>query len=101
MWFAVEEQNVFFFFPQPLLQTGMRRQEMWVGWHVRMHACTFAVLSTGCAAIHSVTVNAYCEKEKRTKAHHMCCLCNGTFVEDNMPALTHAIHTHTHIHTVM
>lgn len=42
----------------------MCEAEMWVGWHVRMPTCTFAVLSAGCAVIHSVTVNTHCEKEK-------------------------------------
>lgn len=38
--------------------------EMWVGWHVCTATCTFAVLSAGCAVIHSVTMNTYCEKER-------------------------------------
>lgn len=62
MWFAVEKQDVFSFSqPSP---AGMCRQRCgWAG----MYACPhvhFTVLSAGCAVIHNVTVNTYCEKEK-------------------------------------
>lgn len=57
-----EKQNVFSFY-SAFLSMGVQA-EMWVGWHVRMPACTFAVLSAGCAVRHSVTMNTYCEREK-------------------------------------
>lgn len=59
--FAVEEAECVFLF-SAFSSRGVQA-EMWVGWHARMPACTFGVLSAGCAVIHSVTVNTYCEKE--------------------------------------
>ena len=69
-----------------------------VGGLACMYACPhvrFAVLSAGCAVIHCVTMNTYCEKEKKPPRVLSEGLVTAPFVEDNTQALTHATHTHT------
>lgn len=97
MWFAVEKQDVFSFSqPSP---AGMCRQRCgWAG----MYACPhvhFTVLSAGCAVIHNVTVNTYCEKEKELPRVLFQRLVAGTFLEDNTLVLIHT-HARTHSYTM-
>lgn len=97
MWFAVEKKNVFFCFSAFLKQECSGRD---VGGLACMYACPhvrFAVLSAGCAVIHCVTMNTYCEKEKKPPHVLSEGLVTAPFVEDNTQALTHATHTHTHV----
>lgn len=63
MWFLqVEEEKMFSPLPQP---DRMCMQGTDVGGLACTHAHMYiAVLSAGCAVIHSVTTNTYCEKEK-------------------------------------